>query len=151
MLTRLTGVKFPGVIIFTLTGQTGDLLFRALLDLLGKLLGKLVFLAKDTDLEHLVGCLGVLEYNCGPYEGVYGGGALVLTRSKAWLDYKFPVCGLNAKRMVSNAWLVSVTSGKFSFHLESLTFIIIVIFTPANKATCALCCVKVKLVMSWYT
>ena len=32
--------------------------FYALLDLLGKLLGKLVFLAKDTDLECLVGCLG---------------------------------------------------------------------------------------------
>ena len=37
----------PGVIILTLTGQTGDLL--TLLDLLGKSL----FLAKDTDLDLL--------------------------------------------------------------------------------------------------
>ena len=53
MLTHLTGVTFAGVILFTLTVQTGDLLFLALLDLLGTLL----FLAKDTDLECLVGCL----------------------------------------------------------------------------------------------
>ena len=46
MLTRLTGVTQPGVIILTLTGQTGDLL--TLLDLLGN-----SFLAKDTDLDLL--------------------------------------------------------------------------------------------------
>ena len=39
----------PGVIIFTLTGQTGDLLVLTSLDLLGKL----SFLAKDTDLDLL--------------------------------------------------------------------------------------------------
>ena len=38
VLTCLTGVTFAGVIIFTLTGQTGDLLFRALLDLLGRII-----------------------------------------------------------------------------------------------------------------
>ena len=38
--------------MFTLTGQTGDLLFHTSLGLFGKLLS----LAKDTDLEHL-GCL----------------------------------------------------------------------------------------------
>ena len=46
VLTRLTGVIPPGVIILTLTGHTGDLF--TLLDLLGTFLA-LLFLAKDTD------------------------------------------------------------------------------------------------------
>ena len=49
VLTCLTGVTQPGVIILTLTGRTGDLLALTLLDLLGKL----SFLAKDTDLDLL--------------------------------------------------------------------------------------------------
>ena len=50
---RIKGVVHAGVTILTFTGQTGDLLAPALLDLLGELL----FLAKDTDLDLLVGCL----------------------------------------------------------------------------------------------
>ena len=49
VLTRCTeGITHAGVIILTLTGQTGDLLVLTLLDLLGKL-----SLAKDTDLDLL--------------------------------------------------------------------------------------------------
>ena len=47
VLVCLTGITQPGVIMLTLTGQTGDLL--TLLDLLEILL----FLTKDTDLDLL--------------------------------------------------------------------------------------------------
>ena len=54
MLTRHTNWcgAFAGITIFTLTGRTGDLLVRALLDLFGEL----VFLANETDLD-LLFCL----------------------------------------------------------------------------------------------